>query len=77
VCVLAKSPGRCISSGALSREVGGALESALEIVEGMVGGGRFLGGNYMEKTRLRESQSRLRRSAADVRIGKGARVGRG
>jgi hypothetical protein len=39
VCVHAKSPGRYISSGALSREVGGALESALEIVEAIVGGG--------------------------------------
>jgi hypothetical protein len=28
-----------LSSGALSREVGGALESTLEIVEAMVGGG--------------------------------------
>ena len=39
VCILAKSLGHCISSGALSRKVGGALESVLEIVEAIVGGG--------------------------------------
>jgi hypothetical protein len=38
VCMLAKSLGRCISSGALSREVSSALESVLEIVEAMVRG---------------------------------------
>jgi hypothetical protein len=42
VCVLSKSLGCCISSGALSTYVDSAIESALDSVEAMVGGSCFL-----------------------------------
>jgi hypothetical protein len=44
--VLSKSLGRYISSRVSSYEVPRALENRLVAVEGMVRGGRFLGGSY-------------------------------
>jgi hypothetical protein len=56
VRVLSKSLGRCIPSGVSSSEVPRALEDRLVAVEGMVRGGRFLGGDCHGNTENSRSQ---------------------
>jgi hypothetical protein len=72
VRVLSKSLGRCITSGASSCEVPGALENSLVAVENMIRGGRFLGGNChgnIENSRSQKRRNWARSSAASVQIG--------